>query len=316
MAKVPAVWLTMVQAAFLTSNPHTASFAQSNFAGFRDEQTTAFPGSVAAFTVPSAMSLDLPHGQESFSHYLDEAHKALRSGFIAWSFPAPSAERYFFLLLKTSIWSAHPFSLVGDDQLLAFYAFPSGHSNGDSPLLIDRQYLPPSDRHDGHWPGFVIEQEMWQPTRQCHRASHVDNATLQQPMWFMTVRGVLGIPLSTTVRGRPTDVRYALHGAGDAVNMGTAVTAFIRVQIKMGSRQAAASRQVRLTNARGVRITNAKLVKQVALAVKQTLEEAAQNNQDLGDLRLDRIVLIGLMNVSRGSWQPLLLLAEDPDNHL
>ncbi|KAI0032316.1 hypothetical protein K488DRAFT_70741 [Vararia minispora EC-137] len=200
---------------------------------------------------------------------------------------------------------------IGEDWRYEFRSYTKVHH----PTPIDYECGPYCL---ARWHGRVIEQDIWKPSKQFSRTVNVQNARLRPPIWFIceddTIGAHLGVPAAKVLNGNPKITSYQLRAADEPAPIGSATSAVLRMKLRGLPREY--KRQIRLRDGNGKKITRQKLLDFVARAVRHwhLFLEAKDGLNNPGGLQLDHVIVIGLVNVSLGSWQPLLLYADSPVN--
>ncbi|VDB94639.1 unnamed protein product [Peniophora sp. CBMAI 1063] len=183
-------------------------------------------------------------------------------------------------------------------------------------LLIDQDDLKLFDTPMCYKPdkkGTVVPQTIWQPLQRGDVQRHVDDAELLPPVYFIGTDHVIGIKTSQVLDANLRAPPGIYFPTAPAPLGGRANTHFCLrwpgyTEFK---------KQVELKNASGSPITMWKLVERVANFVARFIQEMA--NQPIqegqgpwrvgpGFIGIDNIYIVGLMQVSRGVWQPILQL--------
>ncbi|KZV64673.1 hypothetical protein PENSPDRAFT_757088 [Peniophora sp. CONT] len=158
--------------------------------------------------------------------------------------------------------------------------------------------------------GAVVQQTMWQPAQRGDVLRHVDDAGLLPPVFFVCPDLVIGLPMKQVLEAPPGSLLNIFNSAGPAPLGGIANTHFcLRWPGYPEIRK-----QVELRNASRAPITMSKLVERIARFVERFIEDQA--NQPMngpwrvgpGGITRDHIFIVGINQVSRGVWQPILQL--------
>jgi len=220
-------------------------------------------------------------------------------GNIAQMFSPEGAMRYFTRLFGVDARSLRP--TVSQERPYSFFILSPAVENARPPFAVNGRPLDYAISQAGT----VVPQRMWSPT-------DARRVSLNMPIFFLNNDCVtLGIPLLKAV-GRD---RAMLLGARDTAPVGNATTLYLRINwpgYNDWSSQIMTRDQTIVQNT----ITLEQFAKRVANAVGRFLDEAQLfEGQDphwrvgagRGIIRED-VILIGIVQVSQGSWQPILQL--------
>lgn len=156
--------------------------------------------------------------------------------------------------------------------------------------------------------GTVVQQRIWAPQNEAQRHAHVP---LNMPIFFIhSDRVTLGLPIVSAATRDPT----TLLDTGKAAQVGDCSTTFIRINwpgYGEWNSQIMTKDQTPAHNT----ITTEKFAKRVASAVCRFMEEHTRVHGGdprwsigPGGITKDHVILIGVVHVSQGSWQPILQL--------
>ncbi|KAH9062575.1 hypothetical protein EDB83DRAFT_842378 [Lactarius deliciosus] len=156
--------------------------------------------------------------------------------------------------------------------------------------------------------GTVVPQRKWRPPNEALRHSHV---SLMMPIHFVhNDRVNLGLPIGLAA-ARPC---MTLLDVGNPAPVGDCSTTFLRINWPGYGEWAAQIMTRDLTPAHNT-ITVEKFAKRVASAVCRFMDEQLRTDGWEARWRIgpsgitrDQVILIGVVRVSRGSWQPILQL--------
>ncbi|KAH9003671.1 hypothetical protein EDB86DRAFT_2265584 [Lactarius hatsudake] len=226
-------------------------------------------------------------------------------GNIARMFGPQDAARYFARLLQTNQSSIQT---TRDPQWPdAFFSFhpPASHVppfviiQGRRAWLLDYVI-----RHGGT----VVRQRIWAPQNETQRQVHV---SLNMPIFFVhNDRVTRGLPIVSAAAREAT----TLIDTGKQAQVGDCSTTFIRINWP-GYGEWSSQIMTRDQTPAHNTITTEKFAKRVASAVCRFMDEQARVQG--GDPRWrigpsgitkDHVILIGIVHVSQGSWQPILQL--------
>ncbi|KAH9050275.1 hypothetical protein EDB84DRAFT_1259484 [Lactarius hengduanensis] len=228
----------------------------------------------------------------------------LVDGYISRTFRSQAAEQYFLNLLKSSFIPPHTvLSYAGREGCFFFlHSVPSHipvqHSGPPSCWLLDRGI---TDR------GTVVPQKMWSPHSVPDRIRHVVAAQLQMPVFFEGEGGDLGIPLAPSTNGRCHNLRDASYPAP----LGQKSSTYIRI-VWPGYKEFKRQVQTREHTSTRNPISMAGFARQIGRIV-DTFLQSDDDQRDLwriwrGGIRGSDIVIIGAVQVSAGSWMPIIQL--------
>ncbi|KAI9461957.1 hypothetical protein BJY52DRAFT_1222161 [Lactarius psammicola] len=156
--------------------------------------------------------------------------------------------------------------------------------------------------------GTVVPQRIWAPQNEAQRHAHVP---LNMPIFFVhNDRVNLGLPV---VIAASRDC-MTLLGAGTAAPVGDCSTTFIRINWP-GYGEWSTQIMTKDQTPAHKTITVEKFAKRVASAVCRFMDETSRLHGSEarwrigpGGITRDHVILIGAVQVSQGSWQPILQL--------
>ncbi|KAN0107453.1 hypothetical protein V8E52_010130 [Russula decolorans] len=231
-------------------------------------------------------------------------------GYIAQMFGPQAAQKYHVSLRREPGQTQLQADVAGTD---AFLATPlPGPTSGQHGWVTDYAV---KDR------GPVIRQKIWTPKKESDKRRWVDHDQLHPPIFFIHKDGKdLGLPLMDAAGG---DCR-CLRGAEETAPVGTSAHAEIRINwcgYLDWSRQILIQRQTQPKET----ISLETFAKNVAKKTKDFMENAknkemiAENKDNdcdqperypIGDEHISPgdVILIGTVQVSHGSWMPILQL--------
>ncbi|KAF8269742.1 hypothetical protein EI94DRAFT_1798904 [Lactarius quietus] len=236
----------------------------------------------------------------------------LIDGYISQTFRSRAAEHYFLNLLKSASIPSHATlpRTWREGNLFFVHSVPS--------------HIPRFPSTPGQWlldcgimdRGTVVPQTMWSPQSAMDRRQHVEKAMLQMPVFFEGNDGGLGLSLETSIDGQSR----VLRDANDPAPLGQKTTAHIRIVwpgYKDFKRQIPIRDESRSRNP----ITMARFVAQIGRTVNTFFQvcELDSNSECVDDrsnpwrigpggIQRNDIVIIGTIQVSAGSWMPILQL--------
>ncbi|KAH9044858.1 hypothetical protein EDB84DRAFT_1558939 [Lactarius hengduanensis] len=201
-----------------------------------------------------------------------------------------------------------PFELTGDPQWpFAFFILHPPASRVHHFAIVQGRHawlLDYAIRHGGT----VVQQRIWAPQNEAQRHAHVP---LNMPIFFIhSDRVTLGLPIVSAATRDPT----TLLDTGKAAPVGDCSTTFIRINwpgYGEWNSQIMTKDQTPAHNT----ITTEKFAKRVASAVCRFIDEHSRVHGGdprwrigPGGITRDHVILIGVVHVSQGSWQPILQL--------
>ncbi|KAI9510125.1 hypothetical protein F5148DRAFT_640665 [Russula earlei] len=227
----------------------------------------------------------------------------LIDGYIAHMFGPQDAEAYHASLLRTEPrliqWHASGSEFLGH----FFAAPPAGLESHQQDWVID---LATKDT------GLVIPQQIWAPRKPSDAQRYVYHEQLRPPIFFIHKDGEsLGIPVTEAAAGNCMHLR----GADQAAAVGPTNHTQIRINW-CGYRYLEWSDQIMIQRQTKETISLEKFAKYVAGKVLKFMEVAKSsahvNDQRwlIGDNHITprNVILIGVIQVSQGSWMPILQL--------
>ncbi|KAN0141934.1 hypothetical protein V8E53_000396 [Lactarius tabidus] len=157
--------------------------------------------------------------------------------------------------------------------------------------------------------GTVVQQRIWAPQNAAQRLAH---APLNVPIFFVLNDNVtLGLPIVTAAARD----HMTLRGAGTPAPVGECSTTFIRINWPGYSEWSSQIMTRDQTPAHNT-ITVEKFAKRVASAVCRFIDASRMEDQGRearwrigpGAITRDDVIIIGVVNVTQESWQPILQL--------
>ncbi|KAN0131212.1 hypothetical protein V8E53_010916 [Lactarius tabidus] len=234
----------------------------------------------------------------------------LTDGYISQTFQSRPAEQYFLSLLKSS--SIPPHTTLSYTSRGGYFFFvnsvpsyiPAPFPNSPSRWLLDRGIM------DG---GTVVPQTMWSPYSVSDRRQHVEMGKLQMPVFFEGEDGALGFSLAASVDGQ-----CHFRHADDPAPLSQKTTTHIRI-IWPGYKEFKRQIPIRDETTERKPITMAKFLGQVGRTVDTflrvcELDSGCVNDQGKlwrigpGGIQRSDILVIGAIQVSAGSWMPIMQL--------
>jgi hypothetical protein len=160
--------------------------------------------------------------------------------------------------------------------------------------------------------GTVVPQRRWAPADGGDIQRHVQSATLELPIFFVNRNGGLGFQLTDILRGCDRDLR----NANEFASLGGKTMTHIRINwpgYKYWKRQISARDETHARNS----ITMGRFMKRVGASVDKFCKECMSNGIlvpdprwriGAGGITQQNVIVIGAINVSAGSWMPILQL--------
>jgi len=232
----------------------------------------------------------------------------LTDGYISYTFGPQMAEFFLVQLLFKVPNSAAIEAIPDSNGSGAFYSFNHPSHFTPAPRMINGRGAWVLD-YDARRGGSVVPQELWVPQGQGDRRRYVDQAQFRMPVFFVGANGNLGVPVLNAAAG---DMQ--LQDAQLPPPLQDKTTAKIRIAWP-GYVHSEGQVQLRDQTAAKNPIPFNRVVKHVASRVRQFLAECErvpiqQFNWMLGNgnISSDEVMLIGIVQVSEGSWMPILQL--------
>ncbi|KAI9440514.1 hypothetical protein H4582DRAFT_1811442 [Lactarius indigo] len=146
--------------------------------------------------------------------------------------------------------------------------------------------------------GTVVPQQLWSSQGQGDWRRYVEQAQLHIPVFFVNADGSLGVPVSHAAAGQ-----MSLRLANEPAPLGDRTTTKIRISVCYTPSE----QQIPLRDHTPARnpVTLERFVKHVGSRVRQFLWMVGPNR-----ITFNEVVLIGVVQVSAGSWMPILQLME------
>ncbi|KAH9164875.1 hypothetical protein EDB89DRAFT_1858896 [Lactarius sanguifluus] len=152
--------------------------------------------------------------------------------------------------------------------------------------------------------GTIVPQRRWTPLDEVDIRRHVEHANLQLPIYFVNSNGSIGFPLPDILRGCDRDLRNAKSFA----TLGGRTTTHIRINwpgYRYWKRQVATRDETRERNP----ITLARFMRHVGTSVDKFLRVHPRwQIGGHGGITQAEVKVIGAINVSAGSWMPIIQL--------
>ncbi|KAN0137206.1 hypothetical protein V8E53_005203 [Lactarius tabidus] len=152
--------------------------------------------------------------------------------------------------------------------------------------------------------GSVVPQQLWSPQGQGDWRRYVEQARLYIPVFFINADGSLGVPVSHAAAGQ-----MSLRDAQEPAPLGDRTTTKIRIS---WPGYTPSEQQVQLRDQTPSRnpVTLERFVKHVGSRVRQFLVDCERWIVGPNRITFNEVVLIGVVQVSAGSWMPILQLKE------
>jgi len=233
-------------------------------------------------------------------------------GYLSYTFTPQVAEIYLAYLFKVDPKRVQTFGVPNwpgaffvADPLTMNHCRPQHIGNGRYGWLLD--YAIQVRRG-----GSVVPQQLWSPQGQGDWRRYVEQTRLYIPVFFVNVDGSLGVPVSHAAAGQ-----MSLRDANEPAPLGDRTTTKIRIS---WPGYTPSEQQVQLRDQTPARnpITLERFVKHVGARVRQYLADCERVPCDpyskwiVGPARItfNEVILIGVVQVSGGSWMPILQLTD------
>jgi len=153
---------------------------------------------------------------------------------------------------------------------------------------------------------------LWTPHTVTDRKQHVEDAELQMPIFFLHTDGRLGLTLEAAVSGRC----HTLLNSQFSAPLGLQTTTHIRIGWR-GYREFKRLVQIRDETAQRNMVTLSKFAQHVGRSVEVFLNNPQVDSEnpvpqwrigDHGGIQPHETMIIGAIQVSSGSWMPILQL--------
>ncbi|KZV72215.1 hypothetical protein PENSPDRAFT_683910 [Peniophora sp. CONT] len=257
----------------------------------------------ASSTIPSTMDTSLPPASYryiatyatgysappvSMPVAVDPMATLLTRSCITLTFGRLQTQAYLSNLLGTS------------PQSIASMGVSFGSGSNAGAYLVVRGATACIVDYDAAWirgAGSLVPQTLWRPASDLDKVRLVDDAALKLPIWFDVIAGGVGISVADAVDGN----RSELCDKDRQVSMNNRATTTIRIltQGKQGHKQI----HVRDDTSAKAPITRERLLRQVGLAVEKIYTTL---NLFSGPNDRHSLLILGIVHVSAGCWQPLL----------
>ncbi|KAI0320882.1 hypothetical protein OF83DRAFT_1052226 [Amylostereum chailletii] len=147
--------------------------------------------------------------------------------------------------------------------------------------------------------GTVVPQRLWCPKTTTDLRQYVVDAPLQMPIFFVNQDGSVGLSVNDAIEGNSLNSVWANIPA----NLGGKASTHIRIAVRYKDWKRQFQTKDETSNRKP--ITQGKLVKHVGRSVDVFLKL-----QGFGESGIthDDIIIVGIVHVSSGSWQPILQL--------
>jgi hypothetical protein len=236
----------------------------------------------------------------------------LVDGYISQCFNSRAAEQYFFRLLKRdTIPMYNVLSFLGTEgRFFVIDSVPSHIPILPSPELngvLDRSLVAM---------GTAVPQTMWAPSAAADRTQLAGEAELQMPVFFEGADGQLGIPLELAAAGRC----HSLTDAQRSAPLGPSQKPVTDIRIRwLGYKEFKCQIPICDETRERNPITIAKIAHHIGRSVDAFLK-TCQPDPECPDPRRSRwrigqggiegsdIMIIGMVQVSAGSWMPIMQL--------
>jgi len=233
--------------------------------------------------------------------------KFLTDGYISNSFTPLLAEALLYSLYKADPKTITAYKVRSGAYLVFItppcYSPPSFTVQGQPAWILD--YAARSG-------GTVVPQQLWYPQGQGDWRRYVEQADFSMPVFFINADGTLGVPVVNTVAGL-----MSLQGGNRPAPLGNKTTTKIRISWP-GYSPSESQVQLRDQTPSWNPVTLERFVRHLGSRVRQYLmdcEYIPAPGQGLhkwtvgyGRITLNEVMLIGVVQVSAGSWIPILQL--------
>ncbi|KAI0255841.1 hypothetical protein BJV78DRAFT_577941 [Lactifluus subvellereus] len=234
----------------------------------------------------------------------------LVDGYIAYTFTPQAAAVYLRQLCKiNNPREVQTFSIHGWPGAFFITNPPMNHCRAHH--IGNNQYawlLDCAIRHGGT----VVPQLLWSPQGQGDWRRYVEKAQLHLPVFFVNADGSLGVPVAYAAAGQ-----MSLRNGKEPPPLGDKTTTKIRIS---WPGYTTSEHQVQLRDQTPTRnpVTFERFVKHVGSRVRQYLIECERpvNNPyspwfvGPNGITFNEVFLIGVVQVSEGSWMPILQLMQ------
>jgi hypothetical protein len=157
--------------------------------------------------------------------------------------------------------------------------------------------------------GTVVPQTLWAPPTDIDRRQHIEKAPLQMPIFLQHTDGRLGVPLDAAVAGRC----HSLINAQSSAPLGPLATTYIRI---LWPGYVGVKRQVQIKDETPDRntVTLSRFAQHLGRSVDAFLRNPQPDTENpvpkwgIGGIQPNEIIIIGAIQVSSGSWMPILQL--------
>ncbi|KAI9511587.1 hypothetical protein F5148DRAFT_1146751 [Russula earlei] len=254
------------------------------------------------------------HGQSPSYSYgqsqsQSEDHREyLTYGYISNTFGPQPAESYQMILFKVDPRVVVAFRHHSHPGAYFVYIQPSLPSPSQLMTNNGPAWLLDYAVRDG---GSVVPQQIWFPQGHGDWRRYVEQAEFHIPVFFTNADGALGVPVVNAAGGHMT-----LLDANQPAPLGDRTTTKIRI---CWPGYQPSEHQVQLRDQTPARnpVTLERLVKHVGSRVRQFLSDCMQVQSadprwavGYGGINVNEVMLIGVVQVSAGSWMPMLQLME------
>lgn len=228
----------------------------------------------------------------------------LTDGYISYTFTSRNAEFYVVHLFRRDAASVQ--AIRDRNGVYSVFIPPSHFSPPTRTPYGDTWVLDHAVRNGGS----VVPQQLWAPQGQGDRRRYVDQAQFRMPIFFVNRNGSLGVPVMHAAAGH-----MQLRDAYLPPSLMDKTTAKIRIG---WPGYAPSEQQVQLRDQTPAKnpIPFDRFVKHVGSRVRQFLtdrerlpvQQAFRWMVGHGNIISDEVMLIGIVQVSEGSWMPILQL--------
>ncbi|KAI0060993.1 hypothetical protein BV25DRAFT_821259 [Artomyces pyxidatus] len=228
-------------------------------------------------------------------------------GYISNMFGPNGAEFYFSCLLKVPARSLNAVNNI-HNWPGAYFVTHAPSPNPQPQAVIQQQYLFLLDYAVMSGLGTVVPQTIWIPSTQQDWVRHVRDAILEMPIFFVHNDGALGISVVNASAGNS----LTLRGINNELRIGPS-----RTQAQLRMNWPGYPEQSRRISMHQPPLTLFKWVRHIGRAVDAALQEySTLHNQSYpqwavhaGGITRNEVLIIGVIQVSAGSWMPILQIS-------
>lgn len=214
----------------------------------------------------------------------------LVDGYISYTFQPEKAKTFFDLLIQQDS-SRTPVASYGD------YSYRIQVAGGLIILdfAVDRK-------------GTVVPQEMWRPSQSGDQQRYVTSSPKLLPVFFLNTRGFVGLEMGHAYASSLS----GLVNAAETAPLGGLTTTHLCLKWPGYPEY---KKQIEIKDTHGLSITIGRLAERIARFVDRFIEHHSNGGTIVhpwmvgpGRITKDHMYIIGLVQVSAGTWMPLLQL--------